>query len=108
MARAPSQAVALRNARESAEYTSPQGSKPQSSPAPSRLGKVLKGKSRDSRGWVSRVSPRPTQLPPSHFCCQASQRGFHMAAGAVLLLFAAYGFWKLFHAGSELPMGGCA
>ena len=50
MASAPSQAVALRNARESAEYTNPQGSKPQSSPAPIRLGKVLKGSSRDSKG----------------------------------------------------------
>ena len=39
---------------------------------------------------------------------RTNQRWFHLAAGTLLLLFAAYGFWKLFNAGSELPMGGCA
>jgi sulfite exporter TauE/SafE len=39
---------------------------------------------------------------------RTNQRSFHLAAGAVLLSFAVYGFWKLFHADSALPMGGCA
>jgi sulfite exporter TauE/SafE len=39
---------------------------------------------------------------------RTNQRWFHIAAGGLLLLFAAYGFWKLFNASAELPMGGCA
>ncbi|MGC9163130.1 MAG: sulfite exporter TauE/SafE family protein [Thiomonas sp.] len=39
---------------------------------------------------------------------RTNRRGFHLVAGAVLLLFAADGFWKLLNAGSALPMGGCA
>lgn len=54
----------------------------------------------------------PHMLFAGHFLRWVSQRtnqrGFHLAAGAVLLLFAAYGFWKLFNASAQLPMGGCA
>lgn len=39
---------------------------------------------------------------------RTNQRWFHIVAGSLLLLFASYGFWKLFHASTELPMGGCA
>jgi sulfite exporter TauE/SafE len=39
---------------------------------------------------------------------RTNQRGFHLAAGAILLAFAAYGFWKLLHASTQLPVGGCA
>jgi len=38
---------------------------------------------------------------------RTNQRGFHLAAAGVLLLFAAYGFWKLFNASTQLPLGGC-
>lgn len=39
---------------------------------------------------------------------RANRRGFHIAAGSLLLLFAAYGFWKLIDSAAQLPVGGCA
>ena len=54
----------------------------------------------------------PHMLLAGHTLRWVSQRtnlrGFHVAAGGLLLLFAAYGFWKLLNAGTELPMVGCA